>query len=149
MDVYRKPRTAGWFDDSAQKVDSRKLSREAWSGKCAITFDATKDKSGERHTTMRMVLSENDVERLYAGLIQGRKNDIRELSKERDALQKTVDLLEEALCEISALAGYKRVFAPNSDEAFSAIKAIAGHFGSRWSRDEAFKHKFKWLKWKP
>jgi len=98
MDVYRKPATAEWYYDSAQRVDSQELTREPWSGVQRITFDGTKDKTGDRHTTMRVVLTETDVERLYAGLHQGRKRDIRDLTKQRDQLRKELNAAKAAIC---------------------------------------------------
>lgn len=97
MEVFRKPATAQWYYDSAQKVDAVEFTRDPWSDAFDVSFDGTKDKTGERHTTMRLRLSEADVERMYAGLVQGRKNDLRELSATNDKLNKQLQQISKAL----------------------------------------------------
>jgi hypothetical protein len=81
VDVYRKAASAQRYYDSAQQVDSKELPKEPWVNQVFVTFDGTKDKSGERHTSMRIRLTEADVERLYHGLVQGRKGKLKELEK--------------------------------------------------------------------
>lgn len=80
MIVWRKPATAGWHHESAQRVDSRPVKEIPWTKNIYLHFDATKDRSGARHTSMRMILSEQDVENLYLGLIAGRKDRLEKLS---------------------------------------------------------------------
>jgi hypothetical protein len=92
MEVFRKPATAEWHYGSAHEFD-----RSGWHDQCHVTFDATKDKTGDRHTTMQIVFTETDVERLYAGLVQGRKEQIKALKEERDSLQKQLGLAAKAI----------------------------------------------------
>jgi hypothetical protein len=102
--VYRKPATAEWHYDSAQKVDEVEIGRAAWIDECPISFDGTKDKAGDRHTTMRIVLEENEVERLYSGLIRGRNEKLRLEIKARQEMakrfKKFVDVITAQLKEI-------------------------------------------------
>jgi hypothetical protein len=78
MKVWRKPETAQWHDDSAQLVDDVDVALKVkpWVDELRISFDATKDKGGERHTRMRISLTERDVEHLYEQLLRGRKEAV-------------------------------------------------------------------------
>lgn len=97
MKVYRKPRTAEWYYDSAQQVADVSVPNSAWTGCLRIQFDATKDKQGDRHTTIRVELSEADVERLHSTLLQGRRQALREATKEIQQLKATIARTEKAL----------------------------------------------------
>ncbi len=99
MQVYRKPATAEWYDNSTKLVDNFPVTVEPWTGALSITFDATKDKSGERHTTMSISLDEKDVESLYNRLTQGRKNELRETQRE---VKKLVNKMENVYDKIAS-----------------------------------------------
>ena len=122
MRIHRKPKTAKWDYGSVVMVDDVTIINKVWTDFREIEFDATKDKRRGRHTTMRISLSESDVEALYGGLIKGRQLENRKLKaklaksekrltteqKQRDKIlsSKTltekwlVDRLDRALVEI-------------------------------------------------
>ena len=119
-----------------------------WEPGKKFPFDGTLDKSGERHTDLGVEVSEQDIISLHAGLVKYQKNRIRALEKERYQLQVSVNQLESALGKISSLVSYKADRAPSSDEVFEAIAEIADHFRNGVVREESFKSRFEWLKWK-
>ena len=97
MDIFRKPATGEWHYDSAQKVATVEFSRDPWTERLDVPFDGTKDKAGERHTVMKLQLSEVDVERLHAGLVKGLKSEMRRLSMENKELEKQLGQLSRTL----------------------------------------------------
>ena len=95
MEVYRKPETAEWHHESAQKVDDVPIKVTPWVGAISIPFDATKDKSGERHTTIEIVLTEKEIEHLHSKLLEGRKNELKRLQSELKRLRSICNLPNE------------------------------------------------------
>lgn len=79
MRIYRKPKTAKWGYESVVMIDDVTITNRGWTDFREIEFDATKDKRRGRHTTMKISLSENEVEALYGCLIKGRKLENRKL----------------------------------------------------------------------
>lgn len=97
MDVYRKPATAEWYYDSAQRVDTVQILKDPWTGALDISFDATKDKQGDRHTEMKIRLSEQDAENLFAGLQRGRLAEKRALARKNTELEKELGAAVKAI----------------------------------------------------
>ena len=95
MYVDRKPKTAEWWHASVSRVAEVNLKekKSPWEDTLAITVDATKDKWGKRHTTIRITIEEKEIEYLYNRLIQGRKNKLRKLK----AMEKELVLHEKKL----------------------------------------------------
>ncbi len=91
MLVFRKPKSVDWYHNSAQCLDDIDVTVEPWTGALQISFDATKDKSGERHTTVKILLAEREVENWYDRLVQGRKNELRETQREVKKLNKKME----------------------------------------------------------
>lgn len=92
MKVYRKPETAEWHYESAQEVDDVTIKVSPWASQIAIPFDATKDKSGERHTRMVIYLTEKEIEHLHSKLLEGRKNELKRLQNELKQLRSKCNL---------------------------------------------------------
>lgn len=102
MYLWRKPATGQWYYESAKCVDEVEVTAEGWTGQTCIHFDGTKNKRGGRHTDLRLVLSESEVERLYQGLTKGRKAEIRRLER----LEKQVGELTTSIRVMYLAAGY-------------------------------------------
>ena len=96
MKVYRKPVTAQWHYESAQEVDDVKIKVSPWTSHISITFDATKDKSGERHTTIAISFTEKEIEHLHSKLLEGRKDQIKRLQNEIKQLRSICNLPNKA-----------------------------------------------------
>ena len=124
MEIWRKPDTAEWYYESAQPVAEVTVDDSAWVDEMYVFFDATKDKSSYRRTTMRVNISAKEVTALYRGLIKGRKLKREQIKKEKESAikEKRENLIIEVNQWKEEARGLKQKLA---DEA-SAVDAILG-----------------------
>jgi hypothetical protein len=144
--IFRGPRTTNGF----QKTDAKSLVDFArdWRPGKKLRFDGTIDKAGQRHTSLRVEVEEQDIIVLHNGLMKYQRICIRELEQERNRLNRSIDRLEEALGKIFSLVSSKQDRAPNTEELLQAVAEIADHFLWNSSREKPMKSRFDWLKWK-
>lgn len=101
MKLYRKPDTSEWWSED-DEVDDLDIDVGSWTGYIEFEFDGTKNKEGRRHTALRVVIKEKEIEFLYKKLIQGRreekqrtlkclKEELRETKQELQTLNKVMD----------------------------------------------------------
>lgn len=144
MEVFRKPATAEWYYDSAQKVDAVEFPVGSWTGQMSVTFDGTKDKTGERHTTMRIRLDEADAERIYAGLMQGRKKEIRDLSAEVTKLRKQLRQVRRVAKAHSEKMQKLWIAAPAGSDTETQIRELNESFDQSLEKVQS---NWKWSSW--
>ena len=87
MIVWRKAASAQWNSKSASQVDTVDIGPEAWSGSRYVYFSGTIDKSGDRHTELRLALNEGEVEALYEGLQKTRREKAQKFDKTKNAIR--------------------------------------------------------------
>jgi len=92
--LWRKPATAEWYHNSAWLVEDVDVTDSKWTGHLMFYLDGTKDKSGSKHTSLRLDISETEVEKLYKGLLKGRLAKLKECQRESDRLRKRLDKID-------------------------------------------------------
>ena len=137
--IFRGPKSTGVLDETDTKSIKEYVSN--WHPDSWLEFDATKNKSGGRHTSIGVQVSEQDIISLHAGLVKYYRGCLQE----RDQLQASVNELEGVLEKISSLIASQKGRSPN--ELLKAIDEVAFHFRFSSNRGKPYKSPFKWLKW--
>lgn len=145
MKILRRGRTA----DEWAKTDLRKPRdyTKNWRPGRPIPFDGTIDKSGQRHTTLGVVLEHDDVLALHMALIK----DLQNKSYERDELEGKIRGLEEVFFRVMSIAKELSSDDETTEAKLREVERICDHYWMNLS-DQPFKPevpavKKRWRKW--